>query len=773
MSVFSGPAPSSTSTTDAPDTLGITAWASLDGPVPDLSDPILGDLTNSNNWAGPEPHSAIHVADLPWAPLHHLGATAMRPLGGPTPPHASNALDETPPNLPLPTTRYITFSTHRKHPCIRCQLAKETCFGLPFCQRCMTSSGLHAPPMRLAESTFFFLNTTIWFEACQSLRRSLRGPERQTLHQCSSLLGQEHCKIILEFDFEDLAIRRDATGAHIVCFDPHNNPNLSSGQNRSGLVQTRVPFIDQAAFDQFVLGTMWRPKCASRRRPRKKARKGRKGMPEPLSTTTSVHEPLPTTTSMHEPLPTTNSMHEPPPTTNSMPEPLSTINSIKMLPEAEQAVFSHVQLLLGYYSLLRNLNLVWTDETTMPAVDGRFILAEFVYYLGYRISHLLSEFSNKILPKLNDIHFENHFQHDGSRSVPHIRPPVFLYAIEFLYWGLKSTGLPEWKLPEISGFGPVKRLQSELRHAYEFFLNHLLAYQCHFSAKHQNNHQLRTRPGLVNLVQSYDTGLPKHLVLSMQRHVPCDSGLSLRFGFNLFPYLHDGYGQRSILDILALRSGGVLLAMLTENWEPRHRFKERWVTEGNSQVSCRWSNVEHDVYSDQGRTATSIGYLHSDTMRGMSLEDHPDPPRWLDSTSSIHGLAHLKLEEGVGNQGPHESCVLGSLDTTVMNLDDLQIPEKWRTEFSATLGQTAPSTAARDMCPSSNEIGFPLHKRRHGGDGSNEQDSDSDSSHPSKRRETFLPYHAHMQTLLINSYGGKSNLPYNKSVREYLKQLKK
>ena len=432
------------------------------------------------------------------------------------------------------------------------------------------------------------------------------------------------------------------------------------------------------------------------------------------------------------------------------------------LSEAEKKLYVKAQLVVGYYSLLRNLDLARTDEAAKPVVGVRFALAELTYLWAYRLSHLIVEFS-KLCGDLDD--FKDCSSQDTASQV---KPGNLLHAVAVVYLGIGSIGPPEWNLPKTSHSHVVRRLEDELKTAYTFLLDSVRAYQCRLSA-FTPGERTPSLPAIVDLVRTAHAGLPKHLVIDTSRLD--DSGI-IPHDFDPFPCLHGGIGQTSLVDILSAESGEILQMIMDPNlgdmWTPRQGIPLTLITDDNSKLDCSLDNVPDKSFSDRASTNVSTAQPQTATLREMSLalrqkslfDTHPDPPRSHWGDLSILRSAGLQLDDEEAKEDLETNGSQELLQNSSTVLATWLVPEQWMPDFCHPDKKRKPEVVGWNPRPKNVTVPRARRKRKHAQD-AGDGDSESDSSHPSKRRETYVPYNKEMMVFLEARNGVEGDLPYH------------
>ncbi|KIW62203.1 hypothetical protein PV04_10400 [Phialophora macrospora] len=561
------------------------------------------------------------------------------------------------------------------------------------------------PPVSIAERCF--LNRTLWFSICRDLGQGVRGL-RDDHHKyegyCSEFAPGECCKIILDLGFEDLAVRRDIQETHSLVCDLHLTSQSPPGDG------TRPPCIDIASLDRFVLEVMWRSSCLSRTK--------------------------------DEMLSEGHSSMETPCERNQRSEILAKAEKEKqVLFAAEQDLFSKIQITLGYYSLLRNVDLVWTAETTRhDLADARFAMAELVYLLAFRINMLFIEIS-AIFPVLNGENFvEMHSSlHDGAPNTQ-IRPVVFRYAAEILVRGLEAIGRPAWDLRDEDAQSPLRQLERDLSESFLFMVNHLRAYECRLSGWYNRALRTPSMPGLLAFVRATEKGLPDHLIVAVQRHVPLYSKRSVSF-FDPFPLLQTQWNRYSTFDLFTHTPAELAAAVLGGSTRRGQRVPEYLITEHNSRFKL--SKFRFEPHDDGACTNSSTGCPGTTTHRDFYLCGHPDPPRFCGTDFSVVALAGVHHERNADSPN----------DPDAMPMDFVP-PKTWQAEFRDA--QAPPDATLQIRWDLVQPVGPVLHKRKEG-DISVDGDSASESDLPSRRRKWLCPNTRSFQALLLGGYGDGAN----------------
>jgi hypothetical protein len=536
----------------------------------------------SDDWGYQEPQD-------PWTPLR-IDTTSISP-------GSSSAFNSADPSAAQVATN--SSLSNRKPACLSCT-TKCPCFGFPLCQTCIRLTRLQRPPVCIVERCF--LDRTLWFSICQDVGQGVRGlqvgPHTYEDHS-SEFPSEQCCKLILDLGFEDLAVRRDIQETRSLACDLHHASELLLGDG------TRAPCIDFHSFDQFVLEVMWRSSCLSGEKD-KMLSEGHSRVVTPCER-------------------------------NQRSEILAEAEKQKkVLFTAEQDLFSKIQITLGYYSLLRNVDLIWTAETTLHVLaDVRFAMAELVYLLAFRINMLFVEIS-LIFPVLNgEIFVEMHSSLDEVAPTTHIRPVVFRYAAEILVRGLEAIGCPAWDLREKDAQSPLRQLERDLSESFLFMVNHLRAYECHLSGWYNRGQRTSSMPGLVAFVRAAKKGLctlPNHLIIAVQRHVPLCSKRSLSF-FDPFPLLQTQWNRYSTFDVFTHTPTELAAALLCGSARHGQRIPEYLITEHNSRYKP--SKFKFEPHDDGAFTNSSTGCPGTATVGNLSLCGHPDPPLFYDNDFSI------------------------------------------------------------------------------------------------------------------------------------------
>ena len=140
----------------------------------------------------------------------------------------------------------------RKHPCLGCD--KKGCFGYPLCRRCAQLPGPKIAPFTIAESAVNSLNYQEWFWCCWELCRQPTAPEGEQ----NSVLESEitYRSIVLELDFNDLQVQRDACNTSTFRCDLPLERTTDPAFGGGELPET-PPRINSELFDAFILKAMW------------------------------------------------------------------------------------------------------------------------------------------------------------------------------------------------------------------------------------------------------------------------------------------------------------------------------------------------------------------------------------------------------------------------------------------------------------------------------------------------------------------------------------
>ncbi|ETI20128.1 hypothetical protein G647_08162 [Cladophialophora carrionii CBS 160.54] len=341
----------------------------------------------------------------------------------------------------------------------------------------------------------------------------------------------------------------------------------------------------------------------------------------------------------------------------------------KELRPAEQNLFSKIQITLGYYSLLRNVDLIWTAETTLDVLtEARFAIAELVYLLAFRINMLFVEISC-VFPALDgDIFVEMHSSLDDDAPTTKIRPVIFLYAAEILVRGLEAIGAPEWNLRDGDSQSPLLQLEKNLSQSFQFMVNHLRAYECHLSGWYNKRQRTFDMPGLLAFVRAAEKGLPNHLIVAVQRHTPWGSKSSFSF-FDPFPLLQTQWSRYSTFDLFSSTPDALASAMLSGSAACGQRVPEFLITEHNSRFKLS-KFKKFESHDSVVMTTSSTGGPGPATEEQIDLCHHPDPPRFCGTDSSTLALAGLHLRDST--ESPN------TLDAPWINFVP---PERWEAEF--------------------------------------------------------------------------------------------
>jgi hypothetical protein len=421
----------------------------------------------------------------------------------------------------------------------------------------------------------------------------------------------------------------------------------------------------------------------------------------------------------------------------------------KVLFTAEQDLFSKIQITLGYYSLLRNVDLIWTAETTLDVLaDVRFAMAELVYLLAFRINMLFVEIS-LIFPVLNgEIFVEMHSSLDEVAPTTQIRPVVFRYAAEILVRGLEAIGCPAWDLRDEDAHSPLRQLERDLSESFLFMVNHLRAYECHLTGWYNRGQRTPSMLGLVAFVRAAEKGLctlPNHLIIAVQRHVPLCSKRSVFF-FDPFPLLQTEWNRYSTFDMFAHTPAELAAAVPGGPARHRQRVPEYLITEHNSRYKP--SKFKFEPHDDGAFTNSSKVCPGTATVGDLYLCGHPDPPMCSGTDFSIIALAGDHLEESTDS--PNDS------DAIPMEF----VPrETWQAQCREA--QAPPDAALQirwDSLPTST---LALRKRKQD-EVSVEGDAVSGSGHPCKRSEWPCPNTRCIQGLLLEGSGGGADFRITK-----------
>jgi hypothetical protein len=606
---------------------------------------------------------------------------------------AFDSLDgpEDPWNMMRVSLNSHTTPLKRESACIECADAGTKCLGRPHCDLCVKDTKITPLPRCIADSPLVLLNILAWFSSCQALGLCSRGSTAQ--RNCVHPWRQTCCKVILELDFEDLEVRRSISKTHTVSCDLHHRAPPSDNP-----IATPPPHISIPQFDQLVLA-MWRPKC-----------KFRKPMKNPTKKSTKAPvNKVPEATSAADRAEGEDGAAQDPEIPNT-----------DQLSASERELFVRAQLVVGYYSLLRNFDLIRVNDAEWGGVDGHWVLADLTYLLAYRFSDLMYQISSQY-PRISDECFRGYSFQSAEVPQPDVRPFIRFSVVEIIYRGIKTAGPPEWNLGPGAEFSELNNLAEQLEHTYQHIVQTLRLCECAFSALLPKARP-PTLPGeVVMLREAARSGLPKNLVVAI---LPLDR---LLFRGDPFPLLATGPGWYSIIDVFALRGSVLTDAVLdSENpWIPRPRLPQYAVAEDNT-IRDR-QGLEKVGYQSQSErqkhgngTHVSTGYATATGFTELSfLRLHPDPPNSGYPPSVLASIG-LHLNE-VTTDHAEESQLSTDLDTA-----DLLAPKSFYPDFHDPHGPEKADIRSWDARPIS-QSKRPRKRKRSEDDDETTAPSESDT----------------------------------------------
>lgn len=385
--------------------------------------------------------------------------------------------------------------------------------------------------------------------------------------------------------------------------------------------------------------------------------------------------------------------------------------------EREQELFSTVKLLLGYMSLLRNLDSTWINNSAYLADALNVVVAaELIYFLAFRLNMLLREFSSKC-PSLGDRFIE-------------ARPAIIHYALEVMYLGMQSMAGHRWSMPETDSFHPLRQLQEDFHERTNYIIDRILTYECHLSGQNEEARRTPNAPPLLVFARRAEKCLPRYLVVTAQIHMP------LSPTFDPFPLMRPRPGNRSIIDVLATSHRCLTCDVANGSIIPRNRFPEYLVTEDNSKVYYRLLTMEHEIHEGSKFTYSSTGGP-TNPKQDLFTYDTDLPPTIWERPYNSDLLTFVGKFNALSPETNHPMYppTIPPLNSPDLGATQLQLPERWATDFNGQLGLGDANPTDWNLAPDS----YPLEqrKRQRPKDGS-EPEIMSDVSYSSKRAMTYL-----------------------------------
>jgi hypothetical protein len=466
-------------------------------------------------------------------------------------------------------------------------------------------------------------------------------------------VGGGCCKPVLELDFEDLSIKRDAAKTHLTVCDLHRLPSERSQE--AAMRDQKYPpprrsCFDNDMFDDFVLQGVWRPACTRNRL------RGE-------SYQTSVSRKIGDVIDLCTP----------------------------SLGPSEHQLFHSTQLAVGYFNILWNLDCISLLHNKLSSPERRFMLAELVYMLGHRLTEILTELSKKFPVLTRDAVGDHSFVTSTNTVAPAeaIRPATLVHAVGILLQGMKLAYKSGWRMQLLDADHPLRRLCEELRDSSELMIRNLSEYECRLSGQYQRGRGGAPFTSLIQLLRLPNAGMPSHLLIAAHRYVPKSCAPSLRF--DPFPCLNGLFGRRSVIDLLLLEEKNESLATPEDLWGSNNIALVEWITEDNRKVSKakRENGIKNfKPVEDLGRTDTSVGYPGAATKNDLFMQNHPNPPSARGNEKIITDFAELTMNDHDQSTSSKEGQVLSLVTHTgsVKSQIPFVPPQNWSQELTDESG---------------------------------------------------------------------------------------